>query len=68
MASHTFTVPSLLTEARRWPSGLKATLQTPPVCPGRVRASWPLVASHTFTVLSTLAEARRLPSGLKATL
>ena len=50
-ASHTFTVPSSLAEARRLPSGLNATLMTAPVCPLRVRASWPVAASHTFTVL-----------------
>ena len=55
-------------EARRLPSGLKATLMTGPVCPWRVRASWPVAASQTLTVLSAPAEARRLPSGLKATL
>jgi hypothetical protein len=67
-ASHTFTVPSWLTEARRVPSGLKATPWTPPSCPVRVRACWPVAASHIFTVRSQLAEASRLPSGLKATL
>ena len=66
--SHTFTVRSSLAEAMRWPSGLNATLLTSPVCPLRVRTSWPVAASHTFTVLSWLAEARRLPSGLNATL
>ena len=50
------------------PSGLNATLVTPPVCPLRVRVSWPVAASHTFTVLSPLAEASRWPSGLNATL
>ena len=50
------------------PSGLNATLLTPPVCPLRVRVSCPVAASHTFTVPSQLAEASRLPSGLNATL
>ena len=39
----------------RLPSGLNATLVTPPVCPLRERSSWPLSASHTFTVLSRAA-------------
>ena len=34
------------------PSGLNATLLTVPVCPLRVRVSWPVAASHTFTVPS----------------
>ena len=34
------------------PSGLNATLVTPPVCPLRVSVSWPVAASHTFTVPS----------------
>ena len=50
------------------PSGLNATLLTAPVCPLRVRVSWPVAASQTFTVWSSLPEARRLPSGLNATL
>ena len=49
-ASHTFTVPSSLADASRPPSGLNATLLTRPVCPLRVRVSWPVPASHTFTV------------------
>ena len=52
----------------RLPSGLNATLLTQPVCPLRVRISWPVAASHTFTVLSQLPVAMRLPSGLNATL
>src|SRR5262249_34856017 len=51
--------------ARRLPSGLKATLLTPPPCL-KVN-SWPVWASHTFTVLSAEPLAKRLPSGLKAT-
>jgi hypothetical protein len=41
-ASHTFSVLSQLAEAKRWPSGLKATLVTPLVCPLSVMSSWPL--------------------------
>src|SRR5262245_894877 len=58
-------------QARRLPSGLKATLWTPGTL--RVRTSWPLGTSHSFTSLVSpegpklllLAVARRLPSGLK---
>src|SRR5262249_44479465 len=73
---HTLTSPgappplenTILQLARRLPSGLKATLETLPVCPLQVRSSWPVWASQTFTVLSSDVPARRLPSGLKATL
>ena len=49
------------------PSGLKATDETEPVWPLRVRTSSPLRTSHSFTVRSSLPEASRVPSGLKAT-
>ncbi len=68
MASQTFTVLSSLPLANRFPSGLKATLQTLPVCPLRVRVSRPVAASHTYTVRSPLPLAIRLPSGQNATL
>src|SRR5262249_4447709 len=42
-------------EASRLQSGPKATLWTFPVCPLRVRASWPVAASHTCTTPSTRA-------------
>jgi hypothetical protein len=45
--------------------GLKATPETSPVCPRRVRASWPLWTSQTVIVLSWEALARRWPSGLR---
>ena len=32
------------------PPEVLATPETEPVCPFKVRVSWPLVASHTFTV------------------
>src|SRR5207253_1138009 len=67
-ALHTFTVLSSEPLARRVPSGLKATLLTPAVCPLSMRVSWPVAASHIFTVPSPEPLARRLPSGLKATL
>lgn len=37
-------------EARRLPSGLKATSSTAAVCPLRGRIIWPVAASHTVTV------------------
>ena len=43
-------IPGAAAVARRLPSGLKATLSTEPVCPLKVRSSWPVWASHTFTV------------------
>ena len=88
-ASHTFTsvvqavlgpvpTPTLLPEATRLPSGLKATGPIPPrteslsstgpANPLKVRSSWPVCASHTFTVRSAAALTRRRPSGLNATL
>ena len=42
--------PSALAEASRVPSGLNATLKTPPVSPPRVSVSCWARASHTFTV------------------
>src|SRR5262249_8111068 len=81
-ASHTFTPPSsrLVSAsipeeetARRMPSGLKHTPLTGPVCPRRVRTSFPVWASHTFTSQGLSgtsppeALARRLPSALKHT-
>ena len=62
------TVVSQLAEARVSPSGLKATPDTGPMCPERVRISFPVEVSQSFMVLSALAEARILPSGLKARL
>src|SRR5262249_11927365 len=52
----------------RFPSGLKTTLSTLPVCPLRVRISRPEVASQSFTVWSPLPLTICLPSGLKAAL
>ena len=65
--SHTFTVSSSDPLAIRFPSGLKATLSTSPVCPFRVKVSWPVDASQTLTVLSWDAVAIRFPSRLNAT-
>jgi hypothetical protein len=59
---------SSLAEARRWPSGLNATLLTGLVWPLRESNSVPVTLSQIFTVLSQLPEARRWPSGLNATL
>ena len=54
--------------ASRLPSGLKQTLETLLVCPGRVSNSRPLAASQILAVLSQLPVASRLLSGLKHTL
>ena len=65
--SQIFTVSPLLSDARRWPSGLNATLGNPA---GSLRdnSSLPVALSQIFTVSFHLPEARRWPSGLKATL
>src|SRR5204863_524165 len=65
--SHTFNALSRVAEARRLPSGAKATLETPWFGPRRVRSSSRRPRSHSFTVRSRLAEARQRPSGLHAT-
>src|SRR5262245_43266789 len=67
VASQTFTVLSLLADARWRPSGLNAKLVTASAWPRRVKTSWRSAVSQSFTVASSLAEARRRPSGLKAT-
>src|SRR5262249_10139134 len=59
-ASHTFAVPSLLTDASRLPSGDQDT-DSP--CPLRVSISWPSAVCHTFTVPLVLPVARNFPSG-----
>src|SRR6476469_3573893 len=61
------TVLSPLVEAITFPSGLKATPQTPALCPLRVVNSVPS-NRQSLTVLSPLEEAMILPSGLKTTL
>ena len=66
--SQIFTVWSWLPDARRWPSGLNATLVTQPAWPLRAKSSLPVALSQIFTVWSKLADARRWPSGLNATL
>src|SRR5205807_401440 len=66
--SHSFTVPSLLAEARVLPSGAQATLITSERCPWRVRSSWPLAASQSFSVATSPPEASTAPSGAQATL
>ena len=50
------------------PSGEKATLDTPSVCPSKVRSNCPSVTRQSRTVPPTDPEARRVPSGEKATL
>ncbi len=56
---------SSLPQASSFPSGLKATLLTEPLC----NVDWgrPVGTSHSRTVPSPLAEASSVPSGLKAT-
>src|SRR5438270_6246902 len=65
--SQILTVPSLLADARRLPSGLHETDVTESVCPRRLRTSLPVVASEILTVRSLFAEARRVPLGHQAT-
>ena len=52
--SQTFTVLSSPAEATHRPSGsgLKATVQTSPLCPRRVFSSWPVCTSQILTVFS----------------
>ena len=65
--SQSFTVLSPEPEARVFPSGLHATLETLSVCPCKVDSSLPVAGSQSFTVLSLLAVARVCPSGANAT-
>src|SRR5712692_9000644 len=67
LRSHSFTVLSLLLEARILPSGENATALTPALCPRSVASSRFEATSHSFTVLSAPAEATVLPSGEIAT-
>ena len=68
-ASHSRTVLSNGdAETTRLPSGLNATLATPPSCPTRVVNSLPVSASKMAISLSLNAVMIRFPSGLKATL
>src|ERR1700740_413502 len=64
--SQSFTVPSLLPDASRVPSGLKATDHTIPVCPLRMAFFWPVFTSHTLIFGSSHPAASRVPSGLNA--
>ena len=64
---HTRAVWSIDEVRMRWPSGLNATPETPPVWPRKVSGSPVPSAFHTRTVLSYAAEATRSPSGLNAT-
>src|ERR1700739_461926 len=68
-AGHNRMVLSLLADAIRRPSGLNATLHTPPVWSvSGSPTGWPVRVSHNRTVPSSLADARYWPSGLNATL
>ena len=65
--SQSFTVVSSPVEASHWPSGLNATSETSPVCPGNVRICRPVVVSHNLRVASfQVVEASHFPSGLNA--
>src|SRR4051812_10995843 len=65
--SHTLTMSSQLAEAIYFPSKLKDTEATGPVCPRRTVRCFPVDASQSLTVLSALPEARVFPSGLNQT-
>src|SRR5262245_41191014 len=65
--SHSFTVLSVLAEAKVLPSGLQATENTSFVWPFRVANSLPAATSHSLIVWSQLPDARVLPSGPHAT-
>ena len=73
--SHSVTAPVMAPEARRYPSGEKATDQAAPGCPTRVRNSRPLATSQSLIVSSTrpaasavaLPDASVCPSGENAT-
>src|SRR5437773_1736738 len=67
LLSQIFAVLSWLPLARRLPSGLKATLEIPDVCPLSARTSLPVAASQSLMAGFSLAQASCLPSGLNAT-
>ena len=65
--SHDLDILSLLPLANVFPSGLNATLVTPPICPSSVRRCLPVRTSHKRMVSSSLALASVFPSWLNAT-
>src|SRR5438128_11988509 len=65
--SHSFTVQSLLQEARSLPSAEKLTQETQSRCPSNLRNSFPVVVAQRRMLLSWLPEARSSPPGEKAT-
>src|SRR5262245_36972409 len=65
MGFQILTLPSTHPEARR-PSGPHASELILPVCPRRVRSSWPVVAFQILTVSSTLPVASLCPLGSQA--
>jgi len=66
---HRTMIPSILPDASVLPSGLKATLDTPPERPVKGGPTgWRVAAFHKMIVPSSLPEAKVLPSGLKTTL
>ena len=58
--SQIFTVWSRLADARRWPSGLNATLMTAPAWPLRANSSLPVALSQIFTVWSSARRSQAL--------
>src|SRR5664279_352581 len=58
-------MPSVLTAAKRLPSGLHATPPAESVRPYKPKSLWPSSASHTMVIGPPLA--RRLPSALQET-
>jgi hypothetical protein len=53
--------------ARRWPSGLNATLYTPLVCPLRANSSLPVPVSPVIRMLQSVAATRRIVSSASTT-
>ena len=64
--SHSVTSWSSLPETKVLPSLLKATAETAPVWPFKVRFTSPVAASRSMMVLSALPEANQRPSALYA--
>ena len=67
VTSQSFTVWSLLAEARRGASGANAMSRTAAVCPRKVRVSRPAAMSQMGMVPSSQPAASQRPSGENAT-
>src|SRR5439155_21684569 len=65
-AGQSRTVASAAQLASKLPSREKATPQTVPACPLRVRATWRVATFHSFSPPPSPADANVRPSGLKA--